>query len=387
MKTSAPAVVVLAAVAARVAVWLHAGDYTPPYDAASYMTLAESVLAGDGLVVDNEIYGAGLRAMYPPAYPLLLAAFGLVFGVNTATVTVINTLIDVAVAWSIVRLGRDIEAPHAPLAAALYLFWPAIVLSAPIAQKEGLTILLALCVVRSFVALDRGRAGWRYAAGLGTASGLLALTQPSLAVLPVGLGLAFLPRAGLQRLAVAAARSLPFALLVMAPWWLRNWQLWAQFVPLTTSAGHSLMRVVNGWHVPLAADVLALPEPDRSSEMMSRAAARIAADPVDYLQRVGRQALDALLLDRSAVRRFFRFGPGHWLLPSQALYLALLATAAVGTWIRPNRILLICMAGCAVTIFVGIWFEFADRHRYFILPLLLLMAVAAGPGKLENAEA
>lgn len=147
-------VVILTAVVVRAAAALHIGVYTPPYDAATYIRLAESVASGAGLVVDNEIFGDGLRAFFPPGYPLLLAAFGLLFGTGTWAITLLNTLIDLAAAWAIVRLGQDLKQPYPGFAAAVYLFWPAIVLSAPIAQKEGLTVLLASIILRSFVALD-----------------------------------------------------------------------------------------------------------------------------------------------------------------------------------------------------------------------------------------
>jgi 4-amino-4-deoxy-L-arabinose transferase-like glycosyltransferase len=95
-----------------------------------------------------------------------------------------------------------------------------------------------------------GRSGWREALILGLSTGALALTQPALLPLPICLGLVAAFRARLEVLIRLAARSIPVAVVLMVPWWIRNWLLFGSFVPLTTSAGHSMMHVVNRDHAP-----------------------------------------------------------------------------------------------------------------------------------------
>ena len=340
---------------------------SPPYDPASYTDLANSVLDGHGLVTWIRPYGE-VRAMYPPLYPLLLALFS-PGGVSIVSILVLNTLIDIATAFTIVAIGRELEIRRADWAAWLYLLWPSLILSAPVAQKESLCILLAALAVLAWLRQSQ--------VGFGLAAGLLALTQPSLAPLPVFMCLAMLPSTGLRKTASFTTTAAGAATLVLLPWWARNWLLFHQFVPLTTSLGHSLMTVVDGGnHIPLQPDVMALPEPQRSAIMGGRAAAIIGVDPLPYLKNVGYQTMKGLFDERFVVRRL-EIPDLMWMRwITRLFYWPLLLAACVGSFNVDRRMLGI-LAACALTLATGIWFEFGERHRYFVLPLLMLLATCA----------
>ena len=306
--------------------------------------------------------------MYPPLYPLLLALFSPT-GVSIVSITALNTLIDVATAFAIIAIGRELEVKNATWAAGLYLLWPSLILSAPVAQKESLCILLCALITLTYLKRLPGQ--------FGLASGLLALTQPSLVPLPAFLCLTLLQPAGLRETLRFGAIAAGVAALAMLPWWLRNWLLFHEFVPLTTSSGHSLMTVVDGGkHVPLEPAVMALPEPQRSAIMGGRAAAIIWSHPLPYLEQVAYQTVKGLFDERFVVRRLEN--PDlmwmRWI--TRAFYWPLLLGAAAGL-LRANRRLLVIVAACGLTLATGIWFEFGERHRYFMLPLLMLSATCA----------
>ncbi|MFX8301134.1 hypothetical protein ABTL22_19390, partial [Acinetobacter baumannii] len=88
-------------------------------------------------------FGSAWRALFPPLYPLLLAGWGALAGFTTPSVLALGPLIDGTAAWLIVVLGRRLgRAVAGRRAAWLYLMWPSVLFSAPLAQKEGLCGLL-----------------------------------------------------------------------------------------------------------------------------------------------------------------------------------------------------------------------------------------------------
>ena len=388
-------ILVVIAVAFRFAAAIALGDYEPPKDPASYVALAEGVMAGEGLTLDHPRYGDNVRALYPPLYPIILAAVGWLIGISSLSITLLNTAIDIAAGLTIVRLGRQLGQAGGVSAAAAYLLWPAFILSAPVAQKEGLAILLVLLIIAALDRLSEQPAGgWRDPIIVGTCTGLLALTQPGLVPLALCVGLVLLPKAGFIRLAAAAMRAVPFAIIVMLPWWVRNWFVFHQFVPLTTSGGHVLMANVNGFHVAPPTDVQLLPEPERSSAMTARALDRIAADPLSFVGTTIREGIAVGLRESFAVDRFFGRDSVLVRLIGQAAYLIALVLAGLAAWRMPNPRLNRLFLGCLLALLiVGVWFSFQERHRYFLMPLILLLGApllgplfVAGPRFLWSAK-
>lgn len=353
-------------------------------DYAAYLALGRSLAGGDGLIAVTDHYGP-VRGMYPPLYPVLLAAAGAPFGPGMGTVLAVNFAIDLGAAALIARLGGRMGHERAGLAAALlYLVWPSLVVVTPLAQKEGLIVLLVLAVAAAFQALAQSGPSWRNAAWLGLASALIALTQPALAAFPVFLALTLLPRAGARALLIFAARALPLFLLVMLPWWARNFMLFGGFVPLTTSGGASMTVAATGAHATLGPDLLALSEPARSALLADQARAAIAADPLAFLVRRMLGMAAALTLNDYNLLRLAGFVPpvrwGYLLAPaaqlSHAAALGLAALALARGKAGHFGAALIVAAGLQLGL-VNLWFEFGQRHREFLTPFLLLLAAMA----------
>src|SRR5688500_16274605 len=79
----------------------------PGGDAPNYLMIADNILSGRGLLLVDST-GLHMRATYPPLYPLLLAGVGLALPLSFAVITVMNTAIELACAWLMVRLGKDL---------------------------------------------------------------------------------------------------------------------------------------------------------------------------------------------------------------------------------------------------------------------------------------
>jgi hypothetical protein len=333
------------------------------------LELARGLMAGKGFVSISAAYGGiEQRAFYPPLYPVLLAIYGTVIPLSQATICAFNFAIDCATAWLISKLAKEIGVK--PLGAvAIYLLWPSNVLLSPLPLKEGLASLLV--VAAALFAVQKS------APKLGIATGLLALTQPALVPLPFILALLFrVPKFWM----VAAASA-----LVMAPWWIRNFFVFGTFVPLTTGGGYGLYVGTfseDGWWLVPPRQLLTGGELQFSSASASEAWNWITAHPAEYLWRCFAKLGRGVVNGWWPVDNLMRMRPVQaWvlaLLPISIGVTAILTTlsifgAAVSRGVI-GRLLLTCLL--QIVLF-NIWFEFSERHTYFIVPFLAL-ATAAG---------
>ena len=349
----------------------------PPIgDSAAYLQLARSMIDGQGYIRPK--YPIDLQAWYPPLYPLLLAVTG---ALTPLKVLLFNFAIDVLTAAAILRLASSLKM-KGELAAAAYLLWPTAILMAPIANKEVLSTLLVVLMLTSWIR--------RKTIAFGVFAGLSALTQPALALLPCFFVL-FIRHPGWVRSSMIAAGV---AGLVLLPWWVRNWLIFGQFVPLTTSSGAGLWVGSMGdginWH--------RYPREFYSTEIgLSKALAadafqRIAANPVDYLQHTLTKAQTLLWGDAWGAKPLAWMNPDHrpsiwqgkvpnylslgvtWL----ALLLSIFGSTPLAKAVRACFLYLLI---------VVVWFQFSERHHYFMVPLMLLLVFEAARRLLAFAVA
>lgn len=359
----------------------------PDGDTPHYLAIARNILDGRGIVIDDPSNLTGMRAAYPPLYPLLLAALGLVLPLGMASVAALNTALDLLCSWLMAKLGRDLgQAEAGTLAAALYLVWPTHVGMAPLARKEGLIAVLVVALLLLLWRLARQPAP-QPALAFGLVAGLLALAQPGLATLPAQSALAAIPffpdgRRWARSMAVAAVA----ALAVLLPWWIRNALLFGRFVPLTTVTGYSLWigatPLGDGtWLQPPArfrqGDELAM-----SAAMGKEARAIIAANPLDYFGHCLAKVWRAFTSEHRGVGQIHWAEPRAYLRVAQvwiaiagAVHIAALIAAVARAATRRGEFLhRMLFAGFAQIILFGMWFEFDQRHRYFLTPIVLMVA-------------
>jgi len=359
----------------------------PDGDTPNYLAIADNILSGRGLLLvdSNNLH---MRATYPPFYPMLLAGVGLVLPLTFAVIAAMNTVRVLICAWLMTRLGKDLGAAQAgTLAAALYLVWPVNVGMAPLARKEP---LIALLVVALLVVLVRaiGRGSWRSGIAFGVLTGLLALTQPGLLFLPALFALVALPRfhdrrRWLTMMSIAAG----CAVLTLLPWWIRNWLLFHRFVPLTAVSGYSLWigstQAGDGTYLQAPPGFWLDDEFQMSAALGAEAKRIIAWDPLNYFVHcVGKFFRAMFTEDRGVSQIYWAVPRGHariagiWVGTATLLNGLAVCIAVAAAWIRRRQLLSqLLLAAIANILLFGIWFEFDQRHRYFLTPLLLLAAV------------
>jgi 4-amino-4-deoxy-L-arabinose transferase-like glycosyltransferase len=358
-------------------------------DPMNYQNLAHALLAGNGLVTTDIQYG-DVYAHFPPLYPVMLAGFWGLFGDSAWTTLTFAYLCDIIAAWAIFDIGRRSGAESAGrIAGLLLLIYPALLIAAPIPQKESLTVALVVLLVRSMLVWSQQKPsekGWLTIAATGLWWGLLMLTQPSLALLTPCMGLALIRQRGMLPVLRMGVMAGLVAALVMLPWWVRNYLMFGAFVPFTTAAGF-LVNVQLGPNLfPFSPGLFDLPEPERGPVMASAAFQWIAAHPIDHATVLLRRVANVFAYESAAIESYRFIDPpmtagtrSALLAAFQVGWVVLLAAAAAGTkrlpslakatWLAPFIILF-----TVSLLAVNIWFEFAERHRYALTPFLLLLA-------------
>src|SRR5688572_10014043 len=223
------ALVIGAGVLLRLAILANTGDLTIRIaDEAHYHTLATSLVEGRGFSFES-----GPTSLRPPLYPGFIALVWTVTGTTSLqAVRGAQILLSVATAWLVFWTTRRLYDDRAALyAAALAMFYPALIASGFFLLTETLFTFLLVAVAALAVAVVQQPSWWR-AASLGACIALAALTRSVLWPFPIVAAAALaclLPGALRTRLGIGAAVVVGAA-IVLAPWALRNTRL--QKVPV-----------------------------------------------------------------------------------------------------------------------------------------------------------
>lgn len=290
--------ILLVALAIRLALLLLTPDYAPIYDSGDYDRHARSIAAGDGY--PGALIGAaeGPSAFRPPLYPFILGAVYAVVGDQHGVDAgrVLGALMGVGVVALIFIVARQLGGPRAGLVAAgLAAVFPPLALIHLSLITEPVFLLLELGILScALKARASGDFGWVAAAG--ALCGLAALTRGNGALLVLVVAAAvwtgrplFSRRALVAPLVVCAASA-----LVIAPWTVRNTLVFDTVVPISTQNGYGMAGAFNDearaestWIVPeLTAryeDVLARPDLDEAElddELRSDAFGYLADHPL-----------------------------------------------------------------------------------------------------------
>jgi hypothetical protein len=367
-------------------------------DPNSYLQLAKGLLLRDEYGIYEPYFGGYWRALFPPFYSFLLAGWGAIAGFSTVSVLFLGTVIDLGAASLILQLGRRLGSVGAGRGAAwLYLIWPSVLFSAPLAQKEGLCAFLIIALALAW--LNRDHRAWRDAVKIGVPAALLALTQPGQAPLAALFGLCLIGRSGVLPTLGTGLRAAGVAVLVMMPWWIRNWLIFGAFVPLTSAGGASLWignnpDATGGW-LPPPEQLRGTPEIVYGKRIGAIAVDWIKANPVAFVRLTISKFLRACGVAQFGVSRLVAMQPplpaplAAALLPlSYIAHLVLLGTSAMAIRIRrlpESGTLLLLIGACGIQLmFFGVWFEFSERHREFVTPFLLLLICGMIAPRLES---
>ncbi len=213
-------------------------------DEEVYVTMAENLLAGEGL-----IYTPYRKATFPPLYPLMLAG---VLGLSLPLFPVVRAIQALMGAFSCLLIGGVARKAFAGLgervsrvsgfiAAALLAVYPiAVIYPARLMTENLLIFLLPAAVFSLLKSITSSRPlPWIFLGG--GLVGLGVLCRPTL--LPfLPLVLIWLAVAGYRKTGylVRAGVFLAAFILVILPWQVRNYRVLGAMVPITSSAGANL---------------------------------------------------------------------------------------------------------------------------------------------------
>jgi hypothetical protein len=213
--------------------------------------VARSILAGDGFS-SPFVIPTGPTALYPPAWPLVLAGIFRVFGdaTNAAALAmlVINCITSSLTCWAVYRLGQRTFGGGVGAAAAwLWAVFPVSIFFALTKMGEtSLSPLLLTLAVLIGVELEDAPTLRRWAR-LGVLWGSIALVNPAmLAVFPLQVIwlAARLSRQGSRWVGAGALAAVLFVAMV-APWTVRNHEVFGRWIPFRSGFALEL-RMGNG---------------------------------------------------------------------------------------------------------------------------------------------
>lgn len=223
-------------------VWIVSFPVEPISDGASYLALAQSLLAG-------QPYGTvGIQAYYPPGYPFFLIPWIALPITSKLAFLVSNLALYAASAILIFRFGRFVGGEATGrLASLLIALWPACIANCSLPEKENLLIFMLPLVLYLYVTSVEGqnRAKLRvFTAGL--LLGFATLAQPSLQLFfTVFLCFDLMRRAAFGLIAQRIALVILGMVLVIAPWTARNMAVLKAPILISTNGGDNFYRANN----------------------------------------------------------------------------------------------------------------------------------------------
>lgn len=247
-----PAVIVVVAYLVRMAfLWMERSHGPYPISetfAVGYETgrIASALAAGHGFSSPLHV-PTGPTAWMTPLFPLLLSGIFRVTGIFSWTSYLVIETLDSALSalavWPILSIGRKVFGETTGLTAGwVWAFLPTAVHYAVnwVWDTTLVTLLFALAFLATLSLCNSARTGAWF--GYGLLCGLTVLTNAAVvSVFPFLLGWAAMKVRGISR------RWLPLAglavaafVLVLSPWWIRNYSVFHRFIPFRSNLGLEL---------------------------------------------------------------------------------------------------------------------------------------------------
>jgi hypothetical protein len=152
----------------------------------------------------------------------------------------VDTLLVYVIYWIGSRLTRNVNVSL--LAALLYAIWPAAIVVDRRPTLDTWAIFFTISCVAAFVwARERPSSRWRLIS-LGLITGVGIYFRPFVLFLPIALAAVATPGGGWRRKLVWMAAPTAVALLVLAPWTVRNYYEFHRFIPTRTGLGQAVFQ-------------------------------------------------------------------------------------------------------------------------------------------------
>ncbi len=413
-KEAAIVVALLGVALASRSVWIGMRFERLNVDRDAYLAISEQLSLGHGFSSDARAIPTAYR---PPLYPLILAGLRCLPMQLPVAIAVLHLSLAVGTVVLTLRVGDALGLGKLRfLAAGIVALDPLLIHYCVQPMTETTCAFLVTWCLLSFVRLFQGDHSWRRQAQAGVALGLAALCRPTVWAFAVLMAVAFAVRAIVRPSELRTTGVRPFlgrlpwttclaAVLVVAPWAVRNAIVFGRPIVTTTHGGYTLLlgnnavfyrEVVRGpwgtvwggeslsaWQHSLEADLRAsgiapADEIERDRQLAAQARYTITHDPATFVQACWLRA-----------RRFFNITPltsGDASLPSFVLFAVggfnaiVLLTAALGTLrLRRLRNLGWVPVLFVLTSFVLVHLVYWSnaRMRGPVAPAIALLAAAA----------
>jgi 4-amino-4-deoxy-L-arabinose transferase-like glycosyltransferase len=254
-------------------------------DEREYLSLARSLSQGKGFVYDRDVLDQPVEPVgRAPGYPVVLAVTGGGRQPASSVPTSVKVVQSVVGALGVVLIGvlaRRLAGPRAGAVATwIAVFYPPLVWISSYALSEVIVWPMALAIAWWFGegAWAECRKLWLTGLGCGAATGAAVLVHPSMIVFLLIASLWLVLR---RRMAPATVFVLG-ALLVIAPWTVRNYRHYGRVVVVASEGGVTFWTGNN----PLArgeGDLAANPEIGRAKQLLR---ARHAELPPEQMESV-----------------------------------------------------------------------------------------------------
>lgn len=210
-------------------------------DSYEYDAIARNILDGHGY----SIYFTSPTVFRAPGYPLFIAGVYAVLGPDVQNVLICQSFVAALGIWIVYLVGRELLPANSALTGSLLAaVYPHLAFYAGTLLAENVSLFFLAASIYCSAAIVRSRkagraVAWAFAAGV--CFGLLSLTSPYLAALPVVVAPLLLWNRGLRgawRVLVVVAIGY---LVALTPWMIRNEVTFGRPVPFTIgSQGYQL---------------------------------------------------------------------------------------------------------------------------------------------------
>lgn len=211
---------------------------TPSADAADYQRLATGLAQGRGYVNSEGVS----TAWRPPAYPLFLAGFYKLVGIDVRQTTIAQALLGGLTVLLLTALGAMLIGwRRALLAGVIAAIYPGFIWLPRLLLSENLSLFLLLLTLAAAVLYFRSsQMIWIIVFGVLCALGTLVRGANLLLPIAVAAGLLITRfREWKQLIAPLSVMTVVF-ILTLLPWTIRNYRVFHEFTPIATQDGLTL---------------------------------------------------------------------------------------------------------------------------------------------------
>lgn len=281
-----PEIVILGVALVARLCWAVIVPVVPVSDCVAYDVLARNMASGHGYTFEP---GGPPSAYWPVGYPAILGGLYRAFGYDFRPAVVLNILLGVAAVAIPMRLtGRWFGALAGRVCGLLLALWPSQIEFVTVLASEGPFTTLMLVALGGWFCDRRRLLG---AVLTGVALAAAAYVRPTALLLPVVFGLAgVLSGRGVARELTKVIIATVVMIGLIAPWTVRNFQVFGRFVLISTNGGTNLWMGnhpgTSGGYTPLPRDTEGMGEVERDEYLSRQAKDHIRQNPVAFVKGV-----------------------------------------------------------------------------------------------------